>query len=81
MYLSQLKSNKYAQIASKKIFKKHKNICNKKTNKYDNIDFTITDSRPADDDIDFTVTDSRPAVDDTDFTVNDSQLMMMLILQ
>ena len=51
-----LRPNKNAQIAVKKIPEKYKNIRNKKTNNDDNIDFTITHSRPADDDIDFTVT-------------------------
>ena len=39
----------------------------------DDIYFAVTDSRPADDDIDFTITISRPADDDIDFTVADSR--------
>ena len=72
--IAMLRPNKNAQIAAKKISEKYKNIRNKKTNNDDNIDFTITDSRPADDDIDFIVTDLRIADGDIDFKVTESRL-------
>ena len=55
--IGMLRPNKNAQIAAKKISEIYKNIRNKKTSNDDNIDFTMTDSRPAVDDIDATVTD------------------------
>ena len=55
--IGMLRPNKNAQIAAKKISEIYKNIRNKKTSNDDNIDFTMTDSRPVVDDIDATVTD------------------------